>query len=144
MQRIFLLCTILCLVCTNLWAQQTDLTSKLRPFEGHLYCSETGVHIHLNLYEENVDIPNFSFLGKTHGYMNGNIYGTWMLVKHEIDEHKATLRFSNDIGSDTQIVLLTLNPDQTYTYEALHGNAIRKAIGRKLVKTTNHMIFKRK
>lgn len=115
-----------------------------RPFEGHFYCSETGVNLYLNLYEENIAIPNFSFLGKTHGYMNGNIYGTWMLVKHDINKNTATLRFTNDIGSDTQVVEFIQNADSTYSYQTLHGNAIKKAIGRKLVKITNRMTFKRK
>ena len=133
------------ILCQTIHLSAQNITSEtLRPFEGQFYCEDTGVHIHLNLYEENVDIPNFSFLGQTHGYMNGNIYGTWMLVKHEIKQNKAILRFTNDIGSDTQVVEFTLNPDHTYTYETIHGNSIRKAVGRKLVKTTGHMIFRRK
>lgn len=125
-------------------AQSIINEQQKRPFEGHFYCPETDVHIYLNLYEENIEVPGFSFLGCTHGYMNGRIYGTWMLVRHSIDQQTATLRFSNDIGSDTQVVRFTQNPDSTYTYQALHGNAVRQAIGRRLVKTTGHMIFKRK
>lgn len=128
---------------TYTFAQDSHSSNEMRPFEGHFYCPETGVHMHLNLYEENIEIPNFSFLGRTHGYMNGRIYGTWMLVKHEIKEQTATLRFSNDIGSDTQVIEFIQNPDKTYTYQTVHGNAIRKAVGRHLVKTTGHMIFKR-
>ncbi len=114
-----------------------------RPFEGHFHCKETGVNLYLNLYEETISVPGFSFLGKMNGYMNGNIYGTWMLVKHSIEGNTAHLRLSNDIGSDTQDIDFTLNPDSTYTYDAIGGNAIRRAVGRKLVKTTGHMIFER-
>lgn len=133
---IFLFSFILALIA------QTPTTAQ-RPFEGHFHCKETGVNLYLNLYEENISVPGFSFLGKMNGYMNGNIYGTWMLVKHSIEGNTAHLRLSNDIGSDTQDIDFTLNPDSTYTYDAVGGNAIRRAVGRKLVKTTGHMVFMR-
>jgi len=118
-------------------------TQQLRPFEGHFHCSETGVDIYLNLYEENVSVPGFSFLGKMHGYMKGNIYGTWMLVKHEVEGQTAHLRFSNDIGSDTQEIEFRQLNDSTYSYHTQGGNAIRRAVGRKLVKVTGEMEFRR-
>lgn len=113
-----------------------------RPFAGHFFCQETGVHIYLNLYEATLEAPGFSFLGKMNGYMNGNIYGTWMLISHTIDRTKATLRFSNDIGSDSQTVEFTQTADSTFSYHAVGGNAIRRAVGNKLVKTTGDMTFR--
>lgn len=127
----------------GLTASAQDSTA-VRPFEGNFHCDETGVNIHLNLYEENLTVPNFEFLGKMHGYMDGNIYGTWMLITHKIEGNKATLRFSNDIGSDTQNIEFTLNPDSTYTYKAVGGNDIKRAVKRKLVKVTGDMLFRRK
>lgn len=120
------------------------IAQKLRPFEGHFYCKETRLNIYLNLYEEVLEAPGFSFLGKMHGYMNGGIYGTWMLVHHEIKGNKALLRFSNDIGSDSQNIEFVQTSDSTYTYHAYDGNAIRRAVGRKLVKVTGDMNFVRK
>lgn len=115
-----------------------------RPFEGHFFCKETGVNLYLNLYEETLEAPGFSFLGKMHGYMKDGIYGTWMVIKSTIkSDNKAIVRFSNDIGSDSQDIELTLNNDSTYTYHAVGGNAIRRAVGRKLVKVTGEMSFKR-
>lgn len=136
------LALLLTLVC-RLAAPAQD-TTAVRPFEGDFHCEETGVDIHLNLYEENLTVPNFGFLGKVHGYMDGNIYGTWMLITHKIEGNKATLRFSNDIGSDSQNIEFTLNPDGTYTYKAVGGNDIRRAVKRKLVKVTGDMLFRRK
>lgn len=118
--------------------------SQQRPFEGHFYCKETGVNIYLNLYEETLTAPGFDFLGKMNGYMNGNIYGTWMLITHQLKGNKATLRFSNDIGSDSQDIEFTQNADSTYTYHCVGGNAIRRAVGRKLVKITGDMVFRRR
>lgn len=113
-----------------------------RPFAGHYFCEATGVHLYLDLYEATLEAPGFSFLGKMNGYMNGNIYGTWMLIDHTIKDTKATLRFSNDIGSDSQTVEFTQTSDSTFSYHAVGGNAIRRAVGNKLVKTTGDMEFR--
>lgn len=122
----------------------TLCTIAQRPFEGHFFCKETGVNLYLNLYEETLEAPGFSFLGKMNGYMKDGIYGTWMVIKSNIkSDNKAIVRFSNDIGSDSQDIELTLNADSTYTYRAVGGNAIRRAVGRKLVKVAGEMTFKR-
>lgn len=122
----------------------SDTVGPTRPFEGHFYCSETGVNIYLNLYDENIEVPGFEFLGKMAGYMRGDIYGTWMLISHAVKGKKALLRFSNDIGSDSQNIEFTQVSDSVYTYHAVGGNEIRKASGRKLVKVSGEMNFKRK
>lgn len=131
--------TLLIAVMGNvlLWAQ--------RPFEGHFFCKETGVNMYLNLYEETLTAPGFEFLGPMHGYMKDGIYGTWMITKFTIkDDNKAVIRFSNDIGSDSQDIEFTQKTDSTYTYHAIGGNSIRRAVGRKLVKVTGEMVFERK
>lgn len=123
-------------------AQTAD---TLRTFEGHFFCAEAQVELVLNLYEEDVEVPNFGFLGPMHGYMSGRgIYNTWMLVRHEVKGDEATLRFSNDIGSDAQDVEFRRNADGTYSFHATGGNALRKAVGRKLVKISGDMTFRRK
>lgn len=125
-------------------ALSSDTVDTKRPFEGRFYCSETGVNIYLNLYDENIEVPGFEFLGKMAGYMCGDIYGTWMLISHAVKGKKALLRFSNDIGSDSQNIEFTQVSDSVYTYHAVGGNEIRKASGRKLVKVSGEMNFKRK
>ncbi len=115
-----------------------------QPFRGHFVCKEHNVHLCLDLYEATLEAPGFAFLGKLNGYMNGSIYGTWMLTRHETADGKALLRFANDIGSDTQDVELTLTSDSTFQYRALGSNAVRRAVGRKLVKTEGKMNFVRK
>lgn len=132
---------LVCALSFSVHAQTSQNT--IRPFEGHFFCRETGVNLYLNLYEETLSVPGFSFVGKVNGYMKGGIYGTWMLVKHEIKGKTARLRFSNDIGSDSQDIEFTQTSDSTYVYHATGGNAIRKAVGRKLVKVTGEMNFKR-
>ncbi len=134
------------------WGQQlhglpqtiSQADTLVRPFEGHFHCKETGMDLYLNLYEKTLTAPGFDFLGTMHGYMSGNIYGTWMLTRHEIKGKTAHLRFSNDIGSDAQDIEFTQTSDSTYQYRATGGNAIRRAVGRKLVKVTDLMEFKRR
>lgn len=113
------------------------------PFNGHLVCQETGLRIHLNLDEETLDIPGMSFLGPTHGYLDGftnnDVYGVWMLINHRVEGKKAYLRFTNDIGSDSQDIVLTQTGDSTFTYTASNPNVIRKVDGRKLVKIPSSM-----
>lgn len=129
-----LLITIMCSM--SLMAQRT--------FEGHFFCKETGVNMYLNLYEESLTAPGFEFLGPMHGYMKDGIYGTWMVTKFTLkDDNKAIIRFSNDIGSDSQDIEFTQKTDSTFTYHTIGGNSIRRAVGRKLVKVTGEMTFKR-
>lgn len=120
-------------------------------FNGEYESEQTGLRLHLNLDEESINIPGMSFLGATNGYLDGktnnHVYGVWMLLKFELsdDEKMVKLRFSNDIGSDSQDVLLTLIDSNTLKYEAIGGNSIRKVEGgRKLVKIPSSMILKRK
>lgn len=127
--------------CLALFA--TTSVMAQRPFEGHFYSKDLGVNLYLNLYEETLEAPGFSFLGKMHGYMRDGIYGTWMITKCSIKKNTATIRFSNDIGSDSQDIEFKLLPDSTYSYHTVGGNAIRRAEGRKLVKVADDMVFKR-
>ena len=104
---------------------------------------QIGLTIHLDLGKESLTIPGMSYLGPVNGYMDGNIYGVWMLIKHEVKDGKALLRFTNDIGADSQDITLTPLPDGTYKYQAVGGNNIRRVQGRKLVKITDIMVMKR-
>lgn len=140
MKKLLLLFLFLLALPVGMRAQQT-----LRPFEGTFISKEPEVELHLNLYEETVEVPGSEFLGKMYGYMSGRgIYGTWMLLSQKVKGNKATLRFSNDIGSDVQNAELVLQPDSTYTFSTTGTNALRRAQGRKLVKVTGNMLFRRK
>ena len=75
-----------------------------------------------------------SFLGQVHAYMNGKIYGVWMLTKRERKGGTAILRFTNDIGSDSQTIELKPLPDGTLSVHSARGQQVRRVKGRKLVK----------
>lgn len=114
-----------------------------QPFKGDFVNDETGFQIHLDLYEETIEVPGLEFLGTMNGYLNGktrnHVYGVWTLVKFVIQDKKAKLRFVNDIGSDTQDVTLTVIDDETLDYAATGGNSIRRVQDNKWAKTPSSM-----
>lgn len=69
------------------------------------------------------------------------IYGTWMITRHSVKEKTATVRMSNDTGSDAQSIVLKQLSDSTMSFRTVEGNNIRKAIGRKLVKIVPEMVL---
>lgn len=123
-------------------------TTGVRPFQGVFYAAADGITLHLDLYADTLLVPGFEFLGTTHGYMQGDtneqLYGTWFLLSHTLEGNKALLRFSNDIGSDAQRIEFTRHADGSYTYKAVGGNEVKKAVHRKLYKVASEMRFMRK
>ena len=115
--------------------------SEERPFKGYFYEKDEKIALYLDLYETTLTVPGMSFLGKVNGYMQGNIYGVWMLTKFTTKKKKATLRFSNDLGADSQTIQLTFLNDSTIKYEAIDGNHIKRAHKRKLIKIPEELYF---
>lgn len=136
---------LLCMLCA--WTSATAQTTNF-DFNGEYVSDETGLRLHLNLDEETIAIPGMSFLGDTNGYLDGktnnHVYGVWMLLSWTVDGDKVKMRFTNDIGSDSQDVLLTRVDDNTFEYKAIGTNVITKVEGgRKLVKIPSSMTLKR-
>lgn len=106
------------------------------------YDSQNRIRLVINLYAETINVPGFSFIGPTHGYMSGNIYGIWIITSCRIhSDGTATLHLSNDQGADSQTVRLTPQPDNHMNYEAVNGNEIKRVQGRKLVKIPQKLNF---
>lgn len=121
-----------------------SLVSAQQPFKGAFYCKDANISIVLDLYEESLEAPDLSFLGKLHGYMSGRgVYGTWLVTDCKIEDKTATIRFSNDVGSDSQTIIFKQKSDSLFDYKAVGGNVIKKAVGRKLVKIEDELLFKR-
>ena len=117
-------------------------------FKGNFYSLHHHVQLVINLYHESISVPGYEFLGKMNGYLKGDasqyLYGTWMLIDYKIQGNQAELRFTNDIGSDSQTILFTHKADNIYIYSTKNGNNVSKAVGRKLVKIADEMVFTRK
>ena len=106
------------------------------PWKLRLENNADKVLLHIDLYEESVDVPGMELLGPMNGYLGGKgVYGVWMVTSFEIvDEKNATIRVSNDLGSETQQIKLTCTNDSTYQMELQNGVVVKKAVNRKLVK----------
>ena len=129
-------------------AADTVSALSLPPFRGTFYSEANGIRLVLDLYEESLEVPGYSFFGLTNGYMEGDsserLYGTWFLMSHSIKGNCATLRFTNDIGSDSQTVEFCRQADGTYTFHATGTLMLKKAVKRKLYKIGGDMVFRRR
>lgn len=126
--------------------QKTDSITKpeanAQPWKCSLFCKDHGTKLVLDLYKETVEVPGMDMFGPMNGYLGGNIFGVWMLTTFEIkDNTHAILRLSNDLGSDTQECLLTIQPDGTYRLDLKGAVYVKKVVNKKLVKVDNLMIF---
>ena len=77
------------------------------------------------------------------GDNDSKLYGTWFVLDHSIKDNRATLRMTNDIGSDAQDIYFTMQNDSTFTYKAVGGNEVKKAVKHKLYKIVSEMTFVR-
>lgn len=105
------------------------------PWKLKLYCPEESVRLHIDLYEESIEVPGMEMFGPMNGYLNGNVYGVWTVTSFKIQDDKtATLRLSNDLGSETQKVTLTQQSDSLYLLHLDGLCVIKRVVGKKLVK----------
>ncbi len=118
------------LLCSSLSAHADE------PWKFEASNSKEEIKLVVDLYEETVDVPGMEMFGPMNGYIQGKgVYGIWMVTSVKIkNDHEATIHLSNDLGSETQTVRLTLPNDSTCVFEQTNGAVIKKAVGRKLVK----------
>lgn len=115
------------------------------PWKLSLECKSEGTILQIDLYEESVDVPGMDMFGPMNGYLGGKIFGVWMVTSFKIDSEKqATIKMSNDLGSETQTCLLTLQSDGTYLLELKGGVVVKKVVGKKLEKVPSKMLFEKK
>lgn len=137
MKKIAVASMLLWTATVSLWAQ--------KPFKVTLYSKEEKLNLVLDLYEETVEVPGMEMFGPMQGYLNGNVYGTWMVTSSEVKNgKKALIRLSNDLGSETQEVELTRENDSTYCFRQLNGAVIKRAVNRKLIKIPSKIVFLKK
>lgn len=114
------------------------------PWRLHLI-SDDQVELHIDLYEESIEVPGMEMFGKMNGYLGGSLYDVWTVTSFKIKSDKAvTLRASNDLGGDAQEISLRQETDSTWVMQFEGGNVVRKLKGKKLVKVPDRYIMKRK
>lgn len=124
-----------------LLALAATMVKAAEPWKLRLDNSDEGVYLHIDLYEESIPVPGMEMFGPMNGYLNGKgVYGVWSVTSFDIKDDKvATLRLSNDLGSETQSIRLTWQNDSTYLMELQDGVVVKKAVNRKLVKIVPKM-----
>ena len=134
-----------CIYCLLL-ALAATMVKAAEPWKLRLDNSDEGVYLHIDLYEESIPVPGMEMFGPMNGYLNGKgVYGIWSVTSFDIKNDKvATLRLSNDLGSETQSIRLTWQNDSTYLMELQDGVVVKKAVNRKLVKIAPKMIMRLK
>lgn len=115
------------------------------PFKGRFVSKDLNLKMEINLYDESVEVPGMEMFGPLNGYIAGEgLYRTWYISKiRQIEEQKAVVHFSNDLGSETQPVELTLVNDSVLHFREIEGSVMKKAVGKKLVKITTSFDMKR-
>lgn len=126
----------------------TLLSVKLmaqKPFKASLYCQEAELSLVIDLYEESINVPGMEMFGPMHGFLKGNVYGIWTITSAKVtNERNAVIRLSNDQGSETQEVQLSIESNGSYSFEQVNGVSIKKVVGRKLEKIPKKLTFERK
>lgn len=133
-----LLATITLLSLTAIAAQEKQL------FKGTFYNSDNNITIAIDLYDTTLVAPNYSFLGKMHGYMTGRLYDVWFITDCKVEKNKAYATFSNDLGADEQEILFTFDKKGRLVYETQGSNNIRRVENKKWVKLPTKMVFENK
>lgn len=106
------------------------------PFKGTFASKELGLKMVIDLYAESIPVPGMEMFGLLNGYIIGTgLYRTWYVSTiKQTDSEKAIVHFSNDLGSETQTVELTMKGDSLLHFRTVGGCVMKKAVGKKLVK----------
>lgn len=106
-------------------------------FHTYIYNDEFKVYMDINLYENNVIVPNQELFGETPGYFGAKRdERKWLITSAKIDgKNTATLEIVNDYGSEDLTATLTFNPeDGSYVLKQKSGSRIKIVVNRKWVK----------
>ena len=130
MKKLFVLMFVF-LVSVKLAAQSDKV------FHTYIYNDEFKVYMDINLYENNVIVPDQELFGEIPGYFGAKRdQRKWLITSAKIDgKNSATLEIVNDYGSEDLTATLTYNPeDGSYVLKQKSGSRIKIVVNRKWVK----------
>ena len=112
-------------------------------FKGYIYNGEYQVYINMDLYKNNITVPNQEIYGELPGYFGANRdTRKWLFTSAEItDSTTAKLDITNDYGSEDLEATLKKLPNGTYELEQKEGSTMKIAVNRKWVKIPKKIIF---
>lgn len=106
-------------------------------FHTYIYNDVFKVYMDINLYENNVIVPDQELFGEIPGYFGAKRdQRKWLITSAKIDgKNSATLEIVNDYGSEDLTATLTYNPeDGSYVLKQKSGSRIKIVVNRKWVK----------
>lgn len=102
-----------------------------------------NIQLYIDLNEESIEVPTMENFGPMNGYLGGNIYGVWPVTSFKIiNQKKAKINLSNDLGSETQPSILEQVSDSTWRLTFEGHNTIKRVNGKKLVRTPSILLMK--
>lgn len=113
-------------------------------FKGTFISDTPSLKLRLNLYEKSITLKDLDF-DETYGYMDGDINGTWVILKvKKLEEKKALVRMVSDIGIDAQNVEFSVNAEGKMEMKLVDEQNIKAIAERKYVKMPKVTVFTNK
>jgi len=113
------------------------------PFVGHYVNREYGVHLHINMTEKNIVVPDQEIFGELDGYFGCNGCTTvWPIVAAERQGAKAPtalIDVINNYGSEDFTATLTATDDTTLVFEHRGGSTFKFPVNKKWHKVPSKM-----
>lgn len=133
---------ILLAVSSTTCLAQSDSTA----FRGYFYNNEYNVYLNIDLYDEDIAVPNHDILGNLPGYLgkkNNNFF--WLVVSKEIKSDKqAEINLINDYGSEDLTATFTMKNDSIFVLKQEDGSTLKVANKGKWQKLPSSLEFKKR
>jgi len=131
MKKILFLLTLV--LCTGVATAQNN-------FKGTYYNNDLHLWMKLNLDKKNVPIPGLE-LDSCYGYIQGNINGSWIILKvKKLDEKEALVRVASERGDVAEDIKLTPNGGKMEMVQ-VSDSYIKGIANRKYVKLPKTVLF---
>lgn len=112
-------------------------------FTGTFRCKELDATLVMDLTEKSIPLKDLDF-DETHGFMKGNLNGTWVILKvKKAEERKAMVRMVSDMGVDAQDVELRLTDGGDVELRLVGDQNVKMVQERKYVKMPKVVTFTR-
>ena len=132
--------SLLCLTTISVKAQSNN-----EPFRAYLSNNEYDVFLHINFYEQDVNVPGQDLFGQVPGYLGKkNNSFAWLITSAKINGNKAKLQLINDYGSEDLTATLTRKNDSIYVLKQESGSTLKVPNKGKWLKLPKTLEFKRK
>lgn len=140
MRKVFI--TTALFISASFCFAQKDSTS----FNGYFYNDEYNIYLNINLYDNNIVVPDHEVFGKLPGYL-GKRYNSfyWLITSGRIiNKQKAEIELINDYGSEDLKATFNKKNDSTYILHQEDGSTLKVANKGKWQKLPKILEFKKK